>query len=119
MLMEILRHIVVFLHIVAFATLFGAWLVEAVAKRRHFTRLMTWGMVLAAVTGLALAAPWGISYELNYVKLGVKLLVLLVIGAFLGIGTSKERTGGSVPPVLFWGVGALALLNAALAAIWR
>ncbi len=117
--MEILRHVVVYLHIIAFAVLFGAWLVEAVAKRVQFTRLMSIGMTLAAVTGLALAAPWGISYELNYVKIGTKLVVLLIIGAFLGIGAAKQRKEGSVPAVLFWGVGILALLNAGLAVIWR
>lgn len=117
--MEILRHVVVYLHIIAFAVLFGSWLVEAVARRVQFTRLMSWGMALAAVTGLALAAPWGISYDLNYVKLGVKLVVLLAIGAILGIGTARQRKTGSLPTALFWSVGVLALLNAGLAVIWR
>jgi hypothetical protein len=116
--MEILRHVVVYLHIIGFAVLFGAWLVEAVARRIRVTRLMTWGMVIAAVTGLALAAPWGISYDLNYVKLGVKLVVLLAIGALLGIGTARQRKG-ALPPAIFWSVGVLALLNAGIAVIWR
>lgn len=117
--MEILRHVVVYLHIIAFAVLFGSWLVEAVGRRVQFTRLMSWGMALAALTGLALAAPWGISYDLNYVKLGVKLVVLLAIGAILGIGTARQRKTGSLPTALFWSVGVLALLNAGLAVIWR
>jgi hypothetical protein len=54
--MEILRHAVVLVHLVGFAVLFGAWVVEAV--RAPDPRLMTWGMVIAAVAGLALAAPW-------------------------------------------------------------
>lgn len=116
--MEILRHVVVLVHLVGFAVLFGAWVVEAFGQRR-FTRLMTWGMVIAAVAGLALAAPWGISYDLNYTKLGVKLVVLLAIGAILGIGTGRQRKSGSVAPALFWSVGILTLLNAALAVIWR
>lgn len=117
--MEILRHIVVFLHIVGFAVLFGAWLVEAVARRVRVTRLMSWGMVVAAVTGLALAAPWGLEYTLNYAKISVKLVVLLIIGALLGIGSAKQRRSESLPPAFFWAVGILALLNAALAVIWR
>ncbi|MFT4229591.1 MAG: Fe-S protein [Microbacterium sp.] len=116
--MEILRHVVVYLHIIGFAVLFGAWLVEAVARRIRFTPLMTWGMVLSTVTGLALAAPWGIDYALNYAKLGVKLVVLLAIGALLGIGTGRQRKG-ALPPALFWSVGVLALLNAGLAVVWR
>lgn len=116
--MEILRHAVVLVHLTGFAVLFGAWVVEAFGQRR-VTRLMSWGMALAAVAGLALAAPWGISYELNYVKLGVKLAILLVIGALLGIGTGRQRKTGSVPPVLFWLIGILTFTNAALALLWR
>ena len=85
--MEILRHAVVLVHLTGFAILFGAWVVEAIGQRR-ITRVMTWGMVIAAVAGLALAAPWGIEYSLNYTKLGVKLVILLIIGALLGIGTA-------------------------------
>ena len=117
--MEILRHVVVFIHLTGFAVLFGAWAVEAFGGRRRFTRLMTIGMTIAAVAGFALAAPWGIEYDLNYVKLGVKLGVLLVIGALLGIGTGRQRKTGGVPAAMFWAVGVLTLFNAAIAVIWR
>ena len=56
---------------------------------------------------------------LNYTKLGVKLVVLLAIGALLGIGTGRQRKSGSVPPALFWSIGILTFLNAALAVLWR
>ena len=101
-----------------FAVLFGAWVVEAIGQRR-FTRIMSWGMVIAAVAGLALAAPWGIEYPLNYTKLGVKLVILLIIGALLGIGTARQRKTGTLAPALFWSVGVLTFVNAAIAAIWR
>jgi hypothetical protein len=117
--METLRHIVLFVHLIGFAVLFGAWAVQAFGGKREFTRLMSVGMAIAAVAGLALAAPWGISYELNYVKIGVKLLLLLVIGALLGIGTARQKRGAAVPPVMFWLVGILTAANAAIAAIWR
>ncbi|MFT4213802.1 MAG: Fe-S protein [Microbacterium sp.] len=116
--MEILRHAVVFVHLVGFAVLFGAWVVEATGQRR-LTPLMNWGMLIAAVAGIALAAPWGISYELDYLKLGLKLVILLAIGALLGIGVSRQRRSGKVAPALFWAVGILTLTNAAIAAIWR
>ncbi len=117
--MEILRHLVVLIHLVGFAVLFGSWLVEAVARRIRVTRLMTVGMTIAGVAGIALAAPWGIDYEPNYVKIGVKLVVLLVIGALLGIGTARQRRTGSVPPALFWSIGVLTIANAAIAVLWR
>lgn len=117
--METLRHIVVLVHLTGFAVLFGAWVVEAVSKRRQFTSLMNWGLAIAAVAGLALAAPWGISYDLNYVKIGVKLVILLVIGALLGIGMARQRKGGAVPGAVFWSVGVLTFANAAIAVLWR
>lgn len=117
--LEILRHIVVFIHLTGFAVLFGAWAVEVYNRRVQFTPLMNIGLAIAGVAGLVLAAPWGISYELNYVKIGVKLLILLIIGALLGIGMSRQRKGGHVPPAVFWAVGILTLLNAAIAVIWR
>lgn len=117
--LEVLRHIVVFIHLVGFAILFGAWAVEAYNRRVQFTSLMNIGLLIALLAGLALAAPWGISYELNYVKIGVKLLVVVVIGALLGIGLARQRKGGKVAPAMFWSVGILTLLNAGLAVIWR
>ncbi|MCK2036145.1 Fe-S protein [Microbacterium sp. SSW1-49] len=117
--METLRHIVLFVHLIGFAVLFGAWAVQAFGGKREFTRLMSVGMAIAAVAGLALAAPWGLSYELNYVKIGVKLVLLLVIGALLGIGTARQKRGAAIPPVMFWLVGILTAANAAIAAIWR
>ena len=117
--METLRHLVVLIHLVGFALLFGAWAVEAYNRRLQVTPLMQWGLGIAALAGLVLAAPWGISYELNYVKLGVKLLILLAIGALLGIGSVRQRKNGSVPPAIFWSIGVLTLGNAAIALIWR
>ncbi|TFV83851.1 Fe-S protein [Microbacterium sp. dk485] len=116
--MEILRSVVVLLHLVGFAVLLGAWVTEAVSRRIRFTRVMDWGLTIAGVAGLILAAPWGIDYELNYVKLGIKFAILVVIGALLGIGSARQRRTGSLPPVMFWLVGILTLANAAIAVLW-
>lgn len=117
--METLRHIVVFVHLIGFAVLFGAWVVEAVNRRYQVTRLMNYGLLIAGVAGLALAAPWGIEYDMNYMKIGIKLVVLIAIGALLGIGSARQRKNGSVPPAIFWSIGILTALNAAIAVIWR
>ncbi|MBP2437184.1 Fe-S protein [Microbacterium amylolyticum] len=117
--METLRSIVVLVHLIGFAALFGAWLVEAVSGRREITKLMNWGLAIALVAGLALAAPWGLGDgDLNHMKVGIKLIVVVIVGALLGIGAAKQKRTGSVPAGLFWSVGILTAANAGLAVIW-
>ncbi|MBD8011155.1 Fe-S protein [Microbacterium sp. Re1] len=118
--METLRHIVLFVHLVGFAVLFGAWAVQAFGGKREIVKLMHIGVTIAAVAGLALAAPWGLpdGVEMNYAKIGTKLVILLIIGAFLGIGQARQRKSGQVPTALFWGIGLLTLVNAGIAVIW-
>jgi hypothetical protein len=117
--MEILRDVVVLVHLVGFAVLFGAWVVEAVARRIRVTRLMTIGLTIAGIAGLALAAPWPAGVELDYAKIAVKLVILLVIGALLGIGSARQRRTGSLSPAVFWPIGVLTLANAAIAVLWN
>ncbi|SJN28711.1 hypothetical protein FM104_06180 [Microbacterium esteraromaticum] len=118
--METLRHIVLFIHLIGFAVLFGAWAVQAFGGKREITRLMQIGVTIAAVAGLALAAPWGLpeDVKMNMMKIGTKLVILLIVAAFLGIGQARQRKSGAVPPVLFWGVGILTLVNAGIAVLW-
>ena len=107
------------LHIVGFAVTFGAWVAEAVAKRFRFTRSMDYGLLLSLVTGLALAAPWPAGIELNYPKIGIKLVILVVLGGVLGMGSARQkRTGDAVPRPLFWSVGVLSFAAAAIAVLW-
>lgn len=117
--METLRHVVLFVHLIGFAVLFGAWAAQAFGGKRRITRIMDYGLLIAGVAGLALAAPWGLDHDLNYVKVGTKLVVLLVIGALLGIGSARQKRGDSLPPAVFWLVGILTAANAAIAVIWR
>ena len=117
--MDLLRNVVVLLHIVGFAVTFGAWTAEAVAKRLRTTRLMDYGLLVSLLTGLALAAPWPAGIELNYPKIGVKLVLLIVISGVLGMGNARQRrTGDAVPRPLFISVGVLSFTAAAIAVLW-
>jgi hypothetical protein len=117
--MDVLRNVVILLHIVGFAITFGGWVTEAVSRRLRTTRVMDYGLLLSLVTGLALAAPWPEGIDLNYAKIGVKLAILVVLGGVLGMGSARQkRTGEPVPRPLFISVGALSLLAAGIAVIW-
>lgn len=116
--METLRGIVLIVHLIGFAVLFGAWAVEALGARR-ITRIMSWGLLVAGVAGLALAAPWGTDHDLNYAKIAVKLIVLLVIGALLGIGSARQKRTKTLPAAIFWLIGAATVANVAIAVLWR
>ena len=117
--MELLRNVVVLLHIVGFAVTFGAWAAEAAARRFRTTRIMDYGLLVSLLTGLALAAPWPAGIELNYPKIGVKLVILVVLGGVLGMGNARQRrTGNPVSRSLFISVGVLAFAAAAIAVLW-
>ncbi|MDA2893889.1 Fe-S protein [Mycolicibacterium sp. BiH015] len=117
--MEVLRSVVVLLHIVGFAVTFGAWAAEAVAGRFRTTRLMDYGLLISLLTGLVLSAPWPAGIELNYPKIGLKLAILLVLGGLLGMGNARQRRSGeAVPRPVFFSVGALAFTAAAVAVVW-
>lgn len=115
--METLRHIVLFIHLLGFAVLFGAWAVQAFGGKKEITRLMNIGLAIAGVAGLALAAPWG-GFEINGPKIVTKLVILLAIGALIGIGRARQKRGEAVAPAVFWLIGILTAANAGIAAIW-
>lgn len=117
--MELLRDVVVLLHLVGFAILFGGWAAEALAQRFRTTRAMDYGLLLSLITGLALAAPWPAGIELNYPKIGIKLVILIVIGGLLGMGSARQkRTGNPVPRAMFWSIGVLSFAAATIAVLW-
>lgn len=117
--MELLRNVVILLHIVGFAVTFGAWVAAAVAREFRVSRLMDYGLLLSLLTGLALAAPWPAGVVLNYPKIGTKLVLLIILGGVLGMGSARQRrTGLPVPRPLFHAAGALSLTAAAVAVIW-
>ena len=120
--MEFLREIVVLIHIIGFAVLFGSWAVQAFGGQRRFTGLMNVGLVIAALAGLALAAPWGITWEPGasfYIKIGVKLVILVIIGGLIGAGMAIQKRTEKPSPGLFWGVGVLTLVNAGIGVLWH
>lgn len=117
--MDLLRNVVVLLHIIGFAVTFGSWVSAAASREFRVTRVMDYGLLVSLISGLALAAPWPTGIVLNYPKIGVKLALLIILGGVLGMGSARQRrTGRAVPRPLFYTVGALSVTAAGIAVLW-
>jgi len=117
--MEFLRLLLRYLHLVGFALLVGAWLVQYISGTLRVNVVMRTGLGTMIGTGLLLSIPFPRGVDLDYVKLGVKLAIALGIGALLGIAITRERAAKPVSRPLFLSTGGIALVNAAVAVFWR
>ena len=117
--MEIVKGILIVLHIAGFAMVFGAALAQLPAVKKGTARvlpIMLWGALLLLVTGLALVGMiYALGGQPNNVKIGVKLIVLLgMIGHILGTRKKENLSAGAL-----YSLAGMALLNVCLAVLWH
>ncbi|KAA0979713.1 hypothetical protein FQ154_00665 [Paeniglutamicibacter gangotriensis] len=115
--MTFLTAILVFLHILGAAAIFGGWLANF---KTPTVNIWQWyGAISQLVTGLLLVgmAEMG-DGDVNHVKIGVK--ALLAIGIFVAalLGHKKIKNGLEVPTGLAHGTGGTALIAIAVAVLW-
>lgn len=114
--MEILHQILVFVHLIGFAALFGGLFVQVRATPRVVNSAMLHGVLTQLVTGLLIVGLLeGMDEDVNHAKVGVKLVVALVI-AVLAFANRKKP---SIPSGLYLGLFALTVANVAVAVFWR
>lgn len=114
--MEILRDVLVLVHLVGFAALFGGAFVQLKTQPRVVNAAMFHGALTQLVTGVALvgiaeAYAKSADLQVNHMKIGIKLLVLIAIGVLVLRGRGKEGIGNGV----YWAILGLTLLDAAVA----
>jgi FtsH-binding integral membrane protein len=115
--MEILRDILVFLHFIGLAALFGGLFVQVKSNPRVVNNAVIHGILTQLVTGLLLVGVIeadGAADSDFRMKVGVKLAVALVI-AVLAFANRKKT---SIPNGLFFGLMGLTALNIAVAVFW-
>ena len=113
--MEILRLVLLFLHILGFAALIGALLVQAREPQKSVNAAMRDGAGTAFLAGLLLVGVLEAGdSDVNNVKIGVKFAVGLVILVLVMANARKP----SIPRGLYVGLLVLGLLNVALAVFW-
>lgn len=116
--MEFVFNLVVVLHFVGLALLLGAFLVQVKDPNKTVTRWMWDGALTQLLTGLIMVGmiSGGLlgdeeKDELNHVKIGIKLLIVIVIAILAFIGKKKPA-----PQVGLWAtIGVLTLANVIIA----
>lgn len=113
--MEILERLLVLLHLVGFAALFGGLLVQLRSRAPEINTAMLHGSLTQLVTGLALMTLQELGPDpVNHAKLGIKLVVTIVVVVLVLVNRRKQSVSKGL-----WGLLlGLTLLNAALAVLW-
>jgi hypothetical protein len=114
--METLRLVLLFVHVLGWAALFGGLLAQAREPYKRVNAAMRDGVGTAFLSGLALvgvleAGDFG---EVNHAKIAVKGVVGLVLLVLVMANVRKER----IPQGLWVGLIALTALNIAVAVFW-
>ena len=113
--MQAVQNIFVILHLIGMAAIVGGFLEQLRSSSKRVTTVMLWGARAQILTGLLLV---GLIYandgEPNNVKLAVKLSVALAVAAIAEMNAKKTV---AVPRAWLL-VGALTLVNVAVAVAW-
>lgn len=116
--MEFVYQLLVILHFIGLASLLGGFLVQtkAIAKGKGVIHAaMVHGALTQLVTGVALVgiAEAVLDADVNHMKIGIKLAVLIVITVLVFVYRKKSP----VPSWVLWAVGLLTLANIVVAVV--
>ncbi len=114
--MEIVHQLVVLLHLIGFAALFGGFLVQVRTRTPEINAAMLHGALTQLITGIVLVVLSELGPDpVNHVKVAVKLLVTI----FVVVVVVMNRKYAAVPRGLWGLIGGLTLANAAVAVLWQ
>lgn len=113
--MDTLRLVLLFLHLLGFAALFGGLLAQSRVADKVVNSPMRDGAGTAFLAGLALVgvAEAG-DGDVNHAKVGVKLLIGLVILGLVMANLRKPKISNG----LYYGILALTVINVGVALFW-
>jgi hypothetical protein len=113
--MELLRHLLLVVHILGFAALLGGLLVQARSPEKTVNALMRDGAGTAFIAGLLLVGVLEANdEEVNNAKIAVKLVVGLVILVLVMANLRKERIATGLWALLL----GLSVANICVAVFW-
>jgi hypothetical protein len=114
--MQIAYQILVLLHLIGFAALFGGVLVQLRSKAPEVNAAMLYGSLTLLITGLALVWLEELGPDpVNHLKIAIKL----VVTALIVLLVLKNRKFAAIPRGLWALIGGLTLSNAVVAVLWQ
>ncbi len=113
--METLRLVLLIIHILGFAALFGGLVVQAREPEKKINSAIRDGAGTAFVAGLLLVGVLEAGDDtVNHAKIGVKFAVALVILVLVMVNVRKPR----IPNGLYYGLLLLTVANISIAVLW-
>jgi FtsH-binding integral membrane protein len=116
--MDIVRQLLLVVHLVAFAALLGGLLGQAKVANKAVHTSTIWGARIAFLAGLLLVGVIEMGSDDVadgfHAKVGVKLLVGLAV-----VGLLEARRKKGLTDVLYWVVVGLTVANVAVAVLWN
>lgn len=125
--LDALRSFLLVAHFIGLAAIIGPFLMQLRWKGQYAFPVVLGGAITQLVTGLALVAvaelrAAQLDFEVDHVKVAVKLVIglIIVVVALLGFLKQRKTPGGGGRELLpfFHSAGALALINTTLAVFW-
>lgn len=117
--MEILRNVLVVLHIIGFAGILAGVMMQMPKVKEGAAKIngaILHSSLLMLVTGLGLVGMmYARDLEPNNMKIGVKTLVLIVMLVLALVNKKKQNVSAAV----LGSIGGLAVLNVILAVFWH
>ncbi len=113
--METLENVVLVVHFLGWAALFGGLVVQIRSAEKAITPAIRDGIGTAVAAGIALVGFLEAGDDtVNHTKVGVKLTVGLVILVLVMANARKRQ----IPEGLFWAILALTVTNVGVAVVW-
>src|SRR5690606_6316957 len=119
--MEILKNVVLALHIIGVVALLGGVVYQSSAMKAGTARVLpamlhgAWTMLLTGLILVGLQYPLGRGDDLDNTKVAVKLVILVAIIVIALVNRKREKAASWVLPAL----GVLTVANVVIATVWR
>lgn len=113
--MDLAQNVVLLVHFMGWAALFGGLLIQAREPEKKVNSLMRDGIGTAVLAGIALVGFLEAGDEtVNHAKVGVKFAIGLIILILVMMNVRKPK----ISDALFWSLLGLTVVNMGVAVLW-